>query len=450
MAHNTIKSGYDLLTQRLNRFPQGAPPSNLLYTILRQLFSEKEAAMVSLLPIKPFDVELAAAVWRSSPSEAMKMLEDLAGRALILDIERDGKRTYCLPPPMAGFFEFSMMRIRPDLDQKALAELFYQYLNVEEDFIKTLFTKGETQLGRVFVQEPMLDGSMVSAEARKASGQARFTSLESMVPDQSLHVLDYERASEVIKTASHIGVGMCYCRHKMMHLGRACDAPMEICMTFNGSAQSLTKYGHARAIDVPECMSLLDTAYEHGLVQFGENVQRRVNFICNCCGCCCEALIAQRRFGILHPVHTSNYLPRVDAEKCSGCGKCVDACPVDAMALVSANDPRQPKKRKAVVLEDACLGCGVCVRACPTNALSLVSRPVRVFTPVDSTHRAVLMAIERGKLQNLIFDNDALASHRAMAAILGVILKLPPVKQLMASEQMRSTYLLRLLSIAKP
>ena len=261
MAHNTIKSGYDLLTQRLNRFPQGAPPSNLLYTILRQLFSEK-------------------------------MLEDLAGRALILDIERDGKRTYCLPPPMAGFFEFSMMRIRPDLDQKALAELFYQYLNVEEDFIKTLFTKGETQLGRVFVQEPMLDGSMVSAEARKASGQARFTSLESMVPDQSLHVLDYERASEVIKTASHIGVGMCYCRHKMMHLGRACDAPMEICMTFNGSAQSLTKYGHARAIDVPECMSLLDTAYEHGLVQFGENVQRRVNFICNCCGCCCEALIA--------------------------------------------------------------------------------------------------------------------------------------------------------------
>ena len=60
------------------------------------------------------------------------------------------------------------------------------------------------------------------------------------------------------------------------------------------------------------------------------------------------------------------------------------------------------------------------------------------------------MAIERGKLQNLIFDNDALASHRAMAAILGVILKLPPVKQLMASEQMRSTYLLRLLSIAKP
>ena len=50
------------------------------------------------------------------------------------------------------------------------------------------------------------------------------------------------------------------------------------------------------------------------------------------------------------------------------------------------------------------------------------------------------MAIERGKLQNLIFDNQALMSHRFMAAILGAILKLPPVKQLMASEQVKSRY----------
>jgi hypothetical protein len=56
------------------------------------------------------------------------------------------------------------------------------------------------------------------------------------------------------------------------------------------------------------------------------------------------------------------------------------------------------------------------------------------------------MAIERGKLQHLIFDSHALLSHRAMAAILGVILRLPPVKQLMASRQMKSRYLERLLA----
>jgi hypothetical protein len=59
------------------------------------------------------------------------------------------------------------------------------------------------------------------------------------------------------------------------------------------------------------------------------------------------------------------------------------------------------------------------------------------------------MAIERGKLQNLIFDNQAFASHRAMAAILGVILKLPPLKQVMASRQMKSRYLDNFLSSRK-
>jgi ferredoxin len=421
MAHRTLKSSHGRLVERLNRFPQGAPPSDLLFAILRLLFSEKEAELVSLLPIKPFDAETAARAWKTGPAEAKKVLDELASRAILVDIERDGRSTYSLPPPMAGFFEFSLMRIRSDLDQKALAELYYQYMNVEEDFIKALFTQGRTQLGRVYVQEPMLS------------------------EENALQVLDYERASEVIRSASHIGVGICYCRHKMLHLGRACDAPMDICMTFNASAASLVKYGHARAASVSECMGLLGTAYERGLVQFGENIQRSVNFICNCCGCCCEALQAQRRFASLHPVHTTNFMPHVERESCGGCGKCLTACPIAAMSLVSAVDPIRPGRREARVDEDVCLGCGLCVRACPKGALSLRSRPSRVITPVSSAHRAVLMAIERGKLQNLVFDNHALASHRALAAILGAILRLPPVQRLMASEQMRSKYLVALL-----
>ena len=75
------------------------------------------------------------------------------------------------------------------------------------------------------------------------------------------------------------------------------------------------------------------------------------------------------------------------------------------------------------------------------HEFGLKSRPRRVITPLNFLHLAVVMAIERGKLQNLIFDNQALFSHRAMAAILGVILKLPPVKQAMASRQVKSRYL---------
>jgi ferredoxin len=417
MAHHHIQSGYSRLVDRLNRFPQGAPPSDLLFRILKMLFSEKEAELVSLLPIRPFTAEHAGRAWKMGLTDARKVLDELAGRAILLDMEQNGESFYALPPPMAGFFEFSLMRLRGDLDQKVLSELFYQYLNVEEDFIKALFTQGETQLGRTFVHEPALS------------------------PENALHVLDYERATEVIESASHRGVSICYCRHKMHHMGRACKSPTEICMTFDTTAASLIKHGFARQVDAAEGIDLLQLAYEKRLVQFGENVREQVNFICNCCGCCCEAMIAARRFALLHPVHTTNFIPEVDETRCNGCGKCVIACPVEAMTLVSTNDPRREKAKKAKLDGDICLGCGICVRACPEKCVFLKSRPKRVITPLNGVHKVVVMAIERGRLQHLIFDNRVLWSHRAMAGVLGVILKLPPIKQTLAREQVKSRYL---------
>lgn len=421
MAHITLRSAYQNLTERLNLFPQGAPPSESLYKILKMLFSEKEAQFVSLLPIKPFDSELASKLTKKSLAETEKMLDELSSRGILLDAEVKGKKQYTLPPPMAGFFEFSMMRLRTDIDQKVLAELFYQYLNVEEDFIRELFTKGETQLGRTFVNEKAIE-------------------------NKKLEVLDYEKASEVIKTATHIGVGICYCRHKMEHLGKACNAPREICMTFNGVADSLIRHNIARRVDINEGLDLLHLAYENNLVQFGENVQNSVSFICNCCGCCCEAMLAAKRFASLNPIHTTNFLPVINEAECNGCGKCVEVCPVEAMTLVSANDPHKKKKKIAKLNEEICLGCGVCVRVCSKEYISMRARDNKVITPVNSAHRAVMMAIERGELQNLIFDNQALWNHRAMAAILGVILKLPPLKQILASQQLKSNYLGYLLS----
>ncbi|MCU0581475.1 MAG: hypothetical protein MUF26_03350, partial [Syntrophales bacterium] len=149
--HNTVKANsYNGLVHRLNRFPLGAPPTELLFKILKVLFSEREAKLVSLLPIKPFTDKKAAAIWKMNLLDARVVLNDLADRGILLDYECESGNTYVLPPPMAGFFEFSLMRYREGISQKVLSELLYQYINVEEDFIKDLFLNGKTQLGRVF------------------------------------------------------------------------------------------------------------------------------------------------------------------------------------------------------------------------------------------------------------------------------------------------------------
>lgn len=424
MSHIVGKSAYKSLEERINMLPMGAPPSETLYKILELLFTKKEAELVAQLPVRPFTVKTASKIWKIDEASTHKILDELASRAILFDIDNNGTQEYMLPPPMAGFFEFALMRVRHDIDQKVLSELYHQYLNVEEDFVKDLFFATETRQGRIFVQEGVLSN------------------------DNEVHILDFERASHVIKTASHISVSMCYCRHKNYHLGKPCSKPMDVCLSFGNTAATLIKHNYSRKIDAAEALEILHMSYENNLVQCGENVREDVSFMCNCCGCCCEALVSAKKFGMLHPVETTNFIPRINENSCIGCGKCEKECPISAIEVVTIENSDGTKRKVAKVNEDVCLGCGVCARVCFKKSILLESRNKKIVTPVTSSHRVVLQAIEKGMLPNLIFDKQIYRSHRAMAALLGVILKLPPIKQAMASKQMKSVYLDKLLSKA--
>ena len=426
MGHLTSRDAYRNLEDRINWFTQGAAPSETLTKILRVLFTEKEAKWVAKLPIRPFTLKKAARLWGTTEAKAEKLLDHLCEKGLLVDSYDHGIRKFVLPPPMIGFFEFSLMRTRGDIDQKYLSELFYQYINVEEDFIKDLFLGMDTKLGRVFVNEPVL------------------------MTEKTNHILDYERATHIIEDADFIGVGTCFCRHKNFHLGIPCklNAPMETCLTFGNVARSLAEHGgYTRPIDKSEALEILEMSYGYNLVQMGENVRERPAFMCNCCGCCCEALEAVRRFAPMQPIATTNYLPKINPDECVSCGKCEKVCPVLAISMQERE--ASVDKKKPVIDETICLGCGVCARNCPKKAITLQRRPVEVITPVNSTHRFVLQAIEKGTLQNLVFDNQAFANHRAMAAVFGTILRLPPLKQAMASRQFKSVYLDHLLAAQK-
>jgi Fe-S-cluster-containing hydrogenase component 2 len=62
---------------------------------------------------------------------------------------------------------------------------------------------------------------------------------------------------------------------------------------------------------------------------------------------------------------------QVDLEKCTGCGQCLNTCPVEAISMVAG---------KAAIEVDTCLSCDACVYACPEGAISESRLPVPITT----------------------------------------------------------------------
>lgn len=412
MGHITSKN-YIKLQKRLNDAAQGAPASEDLFKILKFMFTEEEAELVSVLPLNMFSAETVSKIWRKELEETEKILNSLTGKNILLDFESKDKKlkAFILTPPMAGFFEFAMMRADGKYDHKILSELLYNYVNKNDYYIEKALSI-EPAIFRTYVQE--------SAIQEK---------------DKTM-VLDYEKASHIINTASCITVSLCHCRHKMEHLGKACDMPQEVCMTFNKAAESLVRHKIARQISRKEAMDTLEKCTKLGLVQIGDNVQGEVDWICNCCSCCCDALGAYKKLGY-NPNISTNFLAKHLPEKCLQCGECLKRCPVDAIKFKKSRESEYEIK----INLDRCIGCGVCTRFCPAGALILERRKKINFTPKDSFERFALSAIETGKLQNFIFDNYSLWTHALMRKFIGVILKLPPSKKLLAQKQIRSKFM---------
>jgi len=402
-----------LLRQRMDGHTCGVPDSPEILAILKLLYTEDEAALARQIPTQPISLPKLAAKLSLPEQQVEDKMAEMSQRGLMLDIEKGGQRYYALPPVLGGIFEFVMMRARDDVPMKELARLFDDYMNHDPKFGEAVYG-GEVQFARTFVRE------------------------EALPEGDHTEVLDWERITRLVETASAVSVGLCACRHKNSHIGKACDMPQRTCISLNGGAETMIHSGISERITAQEGLRIIEECKELGLAQIGDNVQRSITFVCNCCGCCCTLINGIRTFNIKNAILSSNWIAQIDTEKCTACGRCEIACPVQALSF---EDGGGQVKRRLVFDESLCLGCGVCSALCKTGGISMTSRPQRVFTPENSFDRTVRMAIERGKLADLLFADPEHMSHRALSRILHILEQSPPWKAARAVKPLRSAFM---------
>ena len=109
-------------------------------------------------------------------------------------------------------------------------------------------------------------------------------------------------------------------------------------------------------------------------------------------------------------------LPKFDADKCTGCKKCVDFCKFNALVYV---------KDKPIVFKEICHSCGGCEIVCPGGAVSEEKRPVGIVeTGTHNNVTAVTGILNFGEASGVPVINEAISTGDALGET--VILDCPP------------------------
>ena len=170
------------LVDRLNRYPIGLPDSEQLRKILAILFSEEEAFVASRFPLTEASLKELVRATKWSGDRLEPVLEKMAEKGLVMDLDYNGRAYYLLMPGLIGFFEFTFMKQRQDLPVEELAQLMHEYL----------FEDPENSMGR----------EMFSSK----TPLTRSLPYEEHIPVESV-VTTYESAREIVRQAGYGAMG---------------------------------------------------------------------------------------------------------------------------------------------------------------------------------------------------------------------------------------------------
>jgi len=316
---------YEKLASALNKLPNGFPrtPSNVEIEVLKKIFLEEEASIASQLNISMESVETIAKRVGLPIKETETQLLKMSKKGLLWSNKKENKLYFRLAPFIVGIYESQRETMNHEL-----AHLIEDY-----------FADG----GAVGIMKPQ-------------------PALHRVVPAQkalkSEWILPYDDVRAILLKSKTFRLVDCICRVQQNYVGRRCEFPLRTCLTFSTSERQPSE----NHISKEEALDFLDKAEEIGLVHTVSNVMNGLGYICNCCGCCCGILRGINDWGIENSVADANYYAEIEANKCSGCGKCRNRCQVHAIS---------EKGGVSVVNHKKCIGCGLCVTVCPSGAARL-------------------------------------------------------------------------------
>jgi len=324
-----MNTAYEKLADALNALPNAFPRTETGSDIrlLEYMYTEKEAELASNLTKEYESPKEIAERLNLLPKEVQAGLLYLLkeGKAW-MDIV-GGRPKFRLAPFVVGSYEAAVGKMN-----EKMAVLFEEYLN--DGGIKSIM-KLQPSVHRAI---PTMD----------------YSEMEWILP--------YDNVIKIIEGANTFHVQDCICRLQQEELGEGCEAPKHNCLSFSTAKRKPVEGD----ITKEEAIKIIKESEDAGLVHSVSNVVDGLNYICNCCGCCCGVLRGITEWGIENSMARANYEAKVDDDKCIGCEVCIDRCQVDAIDMMDGI---------AKINREKCLGCALCISTCPTEAIKLLARP---------------------------------------------------------------------------
>lgn len=320
---------YEKLAEALDALPNGFPrtATGSDIKLLKFLYTENEAILAAELSGNLETVDEIAERLKMLPKEALAGLFNLLRQGKALMQEAEGKRKFRLAPFIVGSYEASGSRMN------------HEYATLVENYLNDGGVYGIMQ------PQPALHRVVPAVDSLE---------LEWILP--------YDNVMAILNNAQTFHVQDCICRLKQTALGKGCDAPLHNCLSFS----NVKRAPRPGDITREEAINIIDQAEKAGLVHSVSNVVDGINYICNCCGCCCGILLGITKWGIENTMARANYEAIINSQACTGCKVCLKRCQVAAVTIIDG---------KANIDRNKCLGCGLCVSTCKADAIKLVPRP---------------------------------------------------------------------------